>query len=263
MVFYNLAFFSLGCAIGSYSFSLRELVYAILPFLDGRKWFMETYMILLVLAPFLNKLILNLTEKSHRTMVGAQIVIFCLWPSFLPSAPITDGGYGILNFITLYFIAAYIRLYIVNKANDMRKSRLIYIFLISCGGTFLSANLPYLRERAWDYCYLPNIIAAAAIFCVFLQMRETRYKMLNRISSTTLGVYLIHAILYLQPLIYQQLMRTDLFCDSYLQLPHFVICITVQFLVCSIIDYLRQKLWNHTVSRWMNHFLFLQKEIRV
>lgn len=219
-------------------------------------------MILLLLTPFLNILIYNLTEKAHRVLILIQMILFSFWPSFLPSAPITDGGYGIINFITLYLIAAYIRLYIPKWKSWLSKSKLTFIFLLFCGITFLSSIYPCLQGQAWDYCYLSNIVAAAAIFCVFIQLKNTRCFWINRISSTTLGVYLIHAIIYIQPLVYHKLMRVELFCNSYLQFLHFLICITIQFFACSAIDYLRQKLWKHTMGKYINHSKLAKRKFK-
>lgn len=182
LVFYNLVFFAVGCLAGAYEFSWKELMYAILPFFDGRKWFLETYILLLLFVPFLNKLTENLTAAEHRALIILQLVVFSVWPSFLPSAPISDRGYGIINFLTLYFIAAYIRRYPRSDEAPAHKGRWMLLFLVSCGATVVSSVLPYLEGRAWDYCYLPNIVGAVAIFCFFLRLRETRHTAVNILS---------------------------------------------------------------------------------
>ena len=65
MLFYNLSCFSIATATGQYSFSVRELIFAFFPFFIGLRWFLETYIILLMIAPFLNKLLncLNIKMK--------------------------------------------------------------------------------------------------------------------------------------------------------------------------------------------------------
>lgn len=250
MVFYNILFFAIGCAAGSYTFSIKELVYALVPFLDGRKWFLETYIIFMLFVPFLNKLLESLNKSEHRVLILIQLVLFSMWPSFLPSAPITDRGYGIINFITLYFIAVYIRRY-PDMMMHTSRTKLMLAFLVGWIVTFASSVLPYFGPRAWDYCYLSNIIAAAAVFCFALRLPERSNKVVNKVASTTFGVYLIHATIYLQPLIYHKWMRTELFSNGYLQFPHFIVCVTAQFLACAIIDFARQKVWKSIVSKWI------------
>lgn len=244
----------IGCVIGTYSFSIKELVFAIAPFLNSRKWFMETYIILLLIVPFLNQMILNLSEKSHRILISIQVIVFCAWPSFLPSAPITDRGYGIINFLTLYLIASYIRLHVTDKEKMISNRNLCVMFILSCAVTFISSFLPYLSGRAWDYCYFSNIIGAVAIFVLFLQLRKTSNTLINKIASTTLGIYLIHATIYLQPLIYHDLMNIENYRNSYYLLPHFIICISIQFMVCAAIDLIRQKMWKHSISKWLKNY---------
>ena len=246
LMFYNCLFFAIGCSTGAYKFSVSELVYAVIPFMAGRKWFVETYIILLLFIPAINKLIEATDRREHRFIIAIQLAIFSVWPSVLPSPPITDRGYGIINFLTLYFIGSYIRKYFDKKTS---RTKLLLIFFVCYCITCISSVLPYLSDREWDYCYLPNIIAAAAALYYFLRLKEKKIKIVNKIASTTFGVYLIHATLYLQPVIYHKWMKTDMFVDSYLQLPHFVLCVTIQFMVCAFIDYIRQKLWNPTVGK--------------
>lgn len=258
MMFYNLVFFTIGCVIGTYSFSIKELVFAFCPFLDGRKWFMETYMIFLLIVPFLNKMILSLSDRSHKILIIIQVILFSVWPSFFPSAPITDRGYGIINFLTLYLFATYIRIHVVNEGKSISNKKLCCVFVLSCATTYISSVLPYLNGRAWDYCYFSNIFGAVSIFVLFLQMRKCSNIFINNISSATLGVYLIHATIYLQPLIYKDLMKTEKYCNSYWQLPHFMICVVIQFGICVLIDLLRQQLWKKSISKWIKNF-----EIRI
>ena len=76
MLFYNLSCFGIAAATGQYPFSVRELILAVFPFFAGLKWFLQTYMILLLIAPFINKLLNCLNQESHGFLIFIQIMLF-------------------------------------------------------------------------------------------------------------------------------------------------------------------------------------------
>jgi len=226
----------------------------------GIRWFLETYIILLLIAPFLNVLLNNINKKQHILLISIQFLLFSIWPSFLPSAPITDGGYGITNFITLYVIAGYMRRYI--SFSDARKTRRLMwiLFAASCAAITVSSFVPYLRGRAWDYCYIFNIVASVSLFTAFLNLPRTDSGFVNTVASTTFGVYISHTVLYFQPLVYKTLLQTDRFLNSPLQPLHCIVSVLILFTACSALDMLRQKLWKVTVDKWLRNSKILKEE---
>ena len=260
MLFYHVPSFIIAVLTGQSEFTLKNLVYAVAPFLLGIRWFLETYIILLLIAPFLNVLLNNINKKQHILLISIQFLLFSIWPSFLPSAPITDGGYGITNFITLYFIAGYMRRYI--SFSDAKKTRRLMwvIFSISCAAITVSSFLPYFGARAWDYCYIFNIIASVSLFTAFLNLPKTNLKFINTVAGTTFGVYLSHSMLYFQPLIYKTFLQADRFLNSPLQPLHCIVSILILFTACSALDMLRQKLWRVTVAKWLGNSKILKAE---
>jgi len=260
MLFYNLSCFGIATAAGQYPFSVRGLFFAFFPFFAGMKWFLETYIILLLIAPFINKLLNGLNKKAHGFLILIQIMLFSIWPSFFPGAPILDGGYGITNFITLYFIASYIRKYI--SFQHKKKTRFIAftVFVVSCLVITVSSFLTYFNQRAWDYCYIFNILASTALFVFFLNMPKTNLKIVNTIAGTTFGVYILHSMLYFQPLIYHSILHTELYYNSEYQTVHFLLCIVLLFTVCAIIDYCRQRIWNVTVKKALDKSRLIKME---
>lgn len=260
MLFYHLPCFGVAVAVGVYQFSLRGLVYAIAPFLVSLRWFLETYIILLLIAPFLNTLLDHINQRQHQLLIIIQILIFSIWPSFLPSAPITDNGYGITNFITLYFISGYIRRYVVFKQSNKNRGISLAIFAVSCAVITISSFITYLKSRAWGYCYIFNIIASVSMLVLFLNLPKTNIKLVNTVATTTFGVYIMHTMLYFQPLIYKTLLQTDRYLNSPFQPLHCVISVILLFVACSVLDLLRQKLWKITVKVWLNNSKILRAE---
>ncbi len=68
-------------------------------------------------------------------------------------------------------------------------------------------------------------------------------KVLNKISSLTLGVYLIHLNPFVRDWIWKTIVAPKKYIDSPLLAVHFVISIISVFAVCSAIEWLRQLLF--------------------
>ena len=263
MIIYNLLFFFISCVTGEYSFNIKDLIGAVVPFLKGRKWFVEAYIILLFLVPFINKLFSNLSKRAFRVLLGIQLTLFCLWPSFLPSAPITDHGYGIINFLTLYTIAAYIKKHVVIKERKKAVKISLIVSLLSVFAICVSSITPYLRNRAWDYCYIFVIITSVAMFMLFLNLEEFHSSRINAVSSLTFGVYLSHATIFLQNTIYRRIMNVDAVLNTPLFIPHFISCVLLQFAFFALLEWLRQRIWGATVGRFCSGKLVSTFEARL
>lgn len=178
----------------------------------------------------------------------------------MTTAIIIAGGYGITNFITLYFIAGYMRRYI--SFSDARKTRRLMwiLFVAFCAAITVSSFLPYLGARAWDYCYIFNIVASVSLFTAFFNLPKTDSKFINSAASTTFGVYISHTVLYFQPLVYKTILQTDRFLNSPFQPLHCIASVLILFASCSAIDLLRQKLWKVTVDKWIGNSKILKAE---
>ena len=259
MVAYHLLFFVIAIAIGEYSFSIKKLIIAICPFVVGQKWFLETYTLLLLFAPFINRLISHLNRNSHLLLITLWMLIFSVWPSFFPSPPSTDNGYGISTFVTLYLVASFIKQYVKLSYSKRTAWRSLGIFAISVIIITLFSFTEF-QDRSWGYCFLFNIIASTALFYAFLNLPKTSNSNINLVAGTTFGVYISHANIYLSNLIYHGVLHTHDYVDSALMPLHFFICILLQFTVFSIVERLRQFLWKPTIGKYLYNAKWLKNE---
>lgn len=260
MVILDIALLFFGVLTGECAITFHNVVLALVPFAYGQHWFLETYILLLLFLPFLNLLIDRLGQKAHALLIGVQLLIFSLWPSFLPSSPLTDNGYGLTNFITMYLIAAYLRKHVVFRGKKKTALLAALVWLGSVAAIAVSSFIPYLRSAAWRYCYLFAISAATALFILFLNLPEFHSGLVNLISGTTFDVYITHAFVLLQPLVYQKLMQIPRFRDLPLMPLHFLICIILQFVVFSLLGLLRTLIWKPTVGRLLARSRLLAAE---
>lgn len=135
MVLYTLISFTIAFFAGETEISLRTFCDIFFPFIRGKKWFVQTYLILYIFSPFLNKMLNMLGKKEFQMLIIMQLFFFSLWPSFFPNPPSNDYGYGIVHFITLYSLAGYIKRFL--KLDNQSK----YMRSLCGGGTVYSVVL--------------------------------------------------------------------------------------------------------------------------
>ena len=236
-IFYGIVFLVLNGTV-----TVRNLIYSIVPFLKGEAWFVETYIILLLIIPFLNKIVNNISKKGMAYGIAIQLVLFSFWPTFLPSSPVLDGGYGITNFILLYFIGAFIGKY------SIRVNKWILIFVEVICVILMSKNNIW-----WSYCSLFCISSATAIFLLFTDIKSFNNKIINYIAGYCFSVYIIHSDPNIVIFWYRTLIRTDLFWKSEWFIMHFFLSILLLFGICIMIDIIRKLVFKYTI------YIFLKR----
>lgn len=242
MVLYALVLFIVTIILGEKMFSLKELLLVFVPFIDGRRWFVETYIIFMLIIPFLNKMLSNLNKFSMFTLTVILLLLFSVWPTFLTNAPILDNGYGITNFITLFVVTYYLKKYCIAQ----KKIILLNIFIVSVIAIFVMSLIS--SGRSWAYCNLFNIVGSVSIFQLFINSKPMDVKCINVISSTTFGVFLLHSDFNCWDLYYHKIMRCEHYYESNYLILHMILCVIASFFVFSIIEYLRQQLHKKTIK---------------
>lgn len=170
----------------------------IFPVLSGEYWFVTAYVGLLLLSPFLNKLITVLNPKLSCALVALLTVI-----SVLPIFGFLSIPYSkIMYAITCYLIGAFLR------KGYMRDCTLsgftVSVLIVACfmvSGVFnycaiRFGNLPWLHweDQLHDGVVPLQIVAAALIFYWVMQPlhEPVHNKFINGLGAATFGIYLIH-----------------------------------------------------------------------
>lgn len=258
-VFYGVIAYAIAITAGG-EISLDGIVMAICPYFYGKRWFVETYIILILLAPFLSKLLKTLSKQQFELLLTIQIVIFSIWYSLGLSAPILDDGYGIINFISLYMIGGYIRLY-DNKSEYLlwKKTRYVSIF-ITCA--LLTFGLSYFIN-SYGYAFITNIIGSTAIFIFFLKLDFGKNKFINRISETAFDAYFIHSDTNTSNLLINEVLKGKCFVDSPWMILHLLLVIPIIWLIGIFVNMFRKYIFHASVDRWLNRCTHVNRQIQI
>lgn len=246
--FYNFAFYFVSILLNYNSFSIMEILCILGAFFVGKGWFIETYILLMLFVPFINVLINHLNKKQMLLLIVIYLIVFSVWESFLPSPPMTDGGYGILHFVSLYLLGAYIKKHVEISFDTKLKTRSLIALLMFVLFTFISCFVLHIKDRAWNYCYISNVFAAAALFIVFACSKDRHNRIINWASKSSFGILIFHASPYIQPLIYDKAMHVTWAREQPTFVILFLLSIIAQYLVCLLIDSIRQVIWKYTIN---------------
>ncbi|MCD8326674.1 MAG: acyltransferase [Lachnospiraceae bacterium] len=168
-------------------------------------WFMTAYVLLVLLTPLLNRAIAAMNQKQ----LAMAAILVTLPQSLLKSVlPVTfttdDNGYGVLWFVALYLIAAYLRKYGLGFLSTKGRAALVYlagVLAVWAGG--VAMNRIYLAtgrfsdrvSLTYGYNHVFVLAASVGLFCLFANLRSGEGRMsrlIVRLAPYSLGVYLLH-----------------------------------------------------------------------
>ena len=197
--FYRIAIYLIFLFSGYELFTLKECYKTIFNIsYEFGKGFTSSFIAFYALIPFVNLLIEKLDRKSHGKLVVTLIIIFSIIPTFLLNTAFEYVGW----YITLYLIAAYIRLYPCKWFDDKKSTLIISILCLVLSWAsvasiyFVSEKMHRVLPYYWFVIDSNKILALAtsvAVFCLFKNISLGQNRFINIVSSATFGVLLIHA----------------------------------------------------------------------
>lgn len=258
--FYGIISYAISIATGNSVFTGMGLVYAIIPFFEGTRWFVETYIILILIAPFLNKMLRALNQHSFQLLLTIQLLIFSGWYSVGLSAPLLDDGYGIINFINLYMIGAYIRIFGKEMVlNQFGKSKLFLMFL---GSSILTFVLSYF-VNPYGYAFFTNIFGATVLFILFSKWDIGENKKINTISKVTFDVYFVHSDKKTSLLLIYELLGAKYVADTPWIILHIILVTIVVWILGYCTFCIRTKVFETTIDRVLDGIEFINKKEKI
>ena len=256
--FYSVGIYVLLVITKQVDFSVLSLIKSIIPILSGEYWFVTVYFGLYLLSPFLNWAIRKMTKREHFNLCASLILLFSVIPTFVFFSKWLNygSGYGIVWFIVLYFIASYIKKYTDLEKLKNNRNKIWLITLVLWLTPLLSKVLIAIITHFFTgrvigssifYNNISVIILMSSVvtFLAFISVdinNPTVEKIVLFFGRCTFGVYLIHDNNHVRNLLWgtlREYVGTSLvtYIGSY-----FVIVFSI-FICCSLIDYLRQKLF--------------------
>lgn len=231
-------------------FSLKEFYKTIfeVAFYFG-KGFTSSFIAFYALIPFINKLIGVLDEKGHKRLVIILLTVFSIIPTLF-----LNGVYEYISwYVTLYLLAAYLRLYPTRIFDNKRITGIasIITLILSWGsvGVIYYAAVYFKRPLPcyWFIVDSNKILAlstSVVVFWFFKNISLGQNRFINTVAKSTFGVLLIHAASdTMRRWLWQDVCKNvwhfqnDSLCGFIL---HAFTCTIAVFSACASIDLIRQ-----------------------
>ena len=257
---YSIAIYFIFGTVGAYDFGLISCIKAFFPITFGLWWFASTYFVLYLIHPFINMLLQKLDKKTYQSLVVTQLILWCIIPTFTSS---NFQSNSLLWFITLYCVAGYVRLFGLNPRFTAKSyigfwvlfSALRYlscIILITLG-----TKIPFAASCSLFFYGQQSILtflSALSLFLVFEKCNIGYVKWINVVASATFGVYLIHDNDIIRHFLWHDVFKNAQYQDSAFLIPYSIIATAIVYVICTLIDLLRQRLIEKPFMTLVNRY---------
>lgn len=254
MLFYSVSI-SVILALAGVPLSIKDIIYTIFPFLTKSYWFINTYILMYLLHPFINKVVWSINKNEFQRLLIILIVFFSLEQSILPFPEMTldqTGGYGIIWFVVLYFVGAYIKRYeteyqfLSGKINCViffGSGILLLLSRVILSNVLLRFGFDEKYADIWySYNSIPVFVASIAIFLTFLNIEiihRGSKRLITKMGGATLGVYLIHEQVKLHQILWKDILKVDKYYNSSVMIINMIVIVIGVFGICILIEMVR------------------------
>ncbi len=242
-----------------------------LSFYFGQMYYLYTLLFVVILSPFINKLIENLEQKAHKNLIIVLVVFLFGIPTintlfdYNIVYPFVSSNIKLMlpSFISYYVIGAYFAKYdikvskVVSLSTFILSTVLIYVLtyfwsvyhplanVLQRLGIILPSTVAKLHEsngftkNFMNYDSLLILISACGLFLFFKELKIKHSKIINYIASLTFGVYINH--LFVRNIITENFIKIDgVYGMQYIYSALIIMLLTVVFSI--IIEVLRNSI---------------------
>lgn len=205
MFFWSVGIYLVLCLAGMIGFECKAFIGFCFPFLLKKYWFIQCYIVMYFLFPFLKKITENIKQKQHFILCILLLAFFSVYPTFIPVSYTLDQsqGYGIIWGLTLTLVGSYISQYGIGCLE--RKTMFCVLMYLGCSILIYISNLLIVRldiaggllsrSNFYSYNSISMFLESLAIFYAFKNISTKGFssRLVNFVGRNNLYVYLISA----------------------------------------------------------------------
>lgn len=233
--------------LSRYSVSSKAVLNSLMPFTRGAYWFITTYMLLYIFMPFLNVILKHINAKKMAVYVLLGTIFWVI----VPMISHADFYYSLLlYFFYLYLLGGSIRLGYIN----LKQKYLVFGAIAVT--VYLIANIlihqPFGEINMWrsfKYMELNTIYTLGVslfIFNCFTKLKLGHNKLINYISASTFGVYLMHENMFVRDYLWHKIFHVHTLMADKLFAVEVILISLLVFFTCvlfdKIFDFIKKKL---------------------
>lgn len=229
--------------------NIITLIQAFFPIMGRPVWFGAEYICLLLLTPFLNKMLMKQNITITKKVLGIFAILIIGCATIFPIEHVTPAFSELTWFCFLYLITG------LYKHGQIQVSQFIekysgWLFLICYVGlcsikiladymqwNILNSLYAYYRVH---YEALPGVLCSILLFIYFKNLRITYNRIINRVSESTFAVYVIHQTPAFYRDMWNKLFDINTKIQEYNAIIYSIGVMAVIFAGCTLIDCIRK-----------------------
>lgn len=146
---YSVIIYIILILCGRQELKINTLINSILPIITGQYFFITAYVGMYILFPVINLLIKKINKDTYKKVLIILTCLLYIIPTFTTKNPF---GNDVMQFIYIYMIGAYIKIYnIKNKEKGLKigLTAISVIYLSSIVFSILGKKLVYLKKELY------------------------------------------------------------------------------------------------------------------
>lgn len=246
VLFYNIVCWGIFTLSGYEQFSIRRMIFDIIPIGGVAYGFTSCFLIFYLFIPFLNILIRQMNKKKHAYLMMLCLTVYTVLGS-IPKFHVTFNY--VTWFCVLYVISSYIRIYgILPKIRTASWGYITLLLVVFSSCSVLAMLFLHIHYgvKLMPYKFMQDsnqllaVLVSISSFMYFKSIHIKHSKLINIISASTFGVLCIHTN---SSTMRQWLWKDMLECtESYTSSNIYIVSILtilLVFFICVILDYVR------------------------
>ena len=231
-----------------------------IPISSNQWWFVTSYVILIFMIPYLNSFIQKLNRKKFLFLMLISIFFWQTF-GFVGRKYEINFYYDLQKPICFYLLGAYISKYLSKPLKSFYFLFLAfvlwtiygiakYIFVMQTAPNeivFLLFGLGRILLKGWI-----EPLIAFCFFMFFYGLNIGTKPIINRISLTTFGIYLIHENVFIKNILWNGIFHAYEWYKSPFMIVNVLSSSVIVFVFCSAIDFLRIKTFEQKILRFIN-----------
>lgn len=195
-----------------------DTVKTFFPLVYNRYWFITSYVYLMILTPFINKLLNGLKRQDYKKVIIIMTIFFVVVPTIFYSSEMIGGSnplIGTVLFVYLYMVGGYINLYGLKYFENRKIKNIILIFL----GYIIIIFIALIGKKIQQYNVLWNnlfgyyrevnsifiLVPSISLFYIFKEIDIGCNKIINYIAGLSLGVYFLHENFFMRDILWHEI----------------------------------------------------------
>lgn len=239
---------------------VSEMRKTFMPYTQERYWYVTSFITLLLLSPYINKLIQVLGKKEYQGLLAIMIFIWSILQTLITKHFLYSN---IIGFVLLYLMGAYLAKY----QDSFKKKQKVYLYYAV--GSYLvlyliliifklkSSTIPYFNIVYDYYIQQTSFLILFSSFNLMIwsvKRKQFNSNWINNIAGATFAMYLIHDNDMFRFTLWREYLQTPKYQDGWTMYVHLIVSILLIMSFSYVLNYISKKLLLNNIHRNLSKF---------